>query len=109
MHELNGTYAQRFNGRHGRRGHVFGARFSSWVIEDDDHFEATLAYVVGNPVRAGLVLSPDEWRWGGLGAPPPEDRPGPVPGSWPERTGGGLTAEPERRLIESRGWMRKAR
>jgi putative transposase len=76
MHELNGTYAQRFNERHGRRGHVFGARFSSWVIEDDEHFEATLAYVVGNPVRAGLVLSADEWRWSGLGAPPPGTDPG---------------------------------
>ncbi|HSR24845.1 MAG TPA: transposase, partial [Candidatus Eisenbacteria bacterium] len=31
MRWLNGTYAQRFNRRHERRGHLFGTRFSSWV------------------------------------------------------------------------------
>jgi hypothetical protein len=27
------VYAQRFNNRHERTGHLFGARFASWVID----------------------------------------------------------------------------
>ena len=46
MHRLNTAYAQRFNRRHGRRGHLFESRFSAWVIRDDEHLEG---YV---PVRA---------------------------------------------------------
>ena len=29
-------------------------RFSSWMIRDDEHLEATTLYVLENPVRAGL-------------------------------------------------------
>jgi REP-associated tyrosine transposase len=63
MQYLNGEYAQRFNRRHGRDGHVFGARFSSWVIRDDDHFVRTVEYVLANPVRAGLVEDWTRWPW----------------------------------------------
>jgi REP element-mobilizing transposase RayT len=62
MHELNGKYALRFNQRHGRRGHLFGKRFSSWVIEDDDHFHAAIEYVVNNPATAGPRARHNE-RW----------------------------------------------
>jgi REP element-mobilizing transposase RayT len=63
MHKVNGSYARRFNLRRGRRGHLFEARFSSWVMEDERHLEATIAYVVWNPVRANLCDLPDEWEW----------------------------------------------
>jgi REP element-mobilizing transposase RayT len=65
MQYLNGVYAQRFNRRHDRDGHVFGARFASWVVRDDDHYERTIEYVLTNPVRAGLVDDWTEWRWSG--------------------------------------------
>jgi putative transposase len=63
MQYLNGEYAQTFNRRHGRDGHVFAERFAAWVIRDDDHYERTLAYVLTNPVRAGLVDDWTEWPW----------------------------------------------
>jgi len=62
MHELNGKYALRFNQRHGRRGHLFGKRFSSWVIRDDEHFHAALEYLVNNPATAGSSARRNE-RW----------------------------------------------
>ena len=65
MQYLNGVYAERFNRRHDRDGHVFGARFASWVIRDDDHYERTIEYVLANPVRAGLVDDWTEWLWSG--------------------------------------------
>jgi len=63
MQYLNGEYADRFNRRHGRHGHVFGTRFASWVIRDELHYERTLEYVLANPVRAGLVEDWAEWPW----------------------------------------------
>jgi hypothetical protein len=59
---LNGVYAQRFNRRHGRRGHLFGDRFWASVVEDDHDVRAA-RYILLNPVRAGLCELPEEWRW----------------------------------------------
>jgi REP element-mobilizing transposase RayT len=66
MRDLNGAYARRFNVRHGRRGHLFGARFSSWVVESEAHVAAVIPYILWNPVRAGLCRSPAEWSWSWL-------------------------------------------
>jgi REP-associated tyrosine transposase len=49
VHRLNGLYAQRFNRRHERRGHLFESRFSSWVIADEEHLNAAIAYVLETP------------------------------------------------------------
>ena len=63
MQLLNGRYAQRFNWRHGRRGHLFSERFLSVLIESDRHLATVLRYVARNPVAAGLCASPGDWRW----------------------------------------------
>jgi putative transposase len=65
LHRLNGVYAQRFNRRHRRHGHLFGDRFSAWLIRDEKHFAATCQYILNNPVRAGICKTADEWRWSG--------------------------------------------
>jgi putative transposase len=63
LQRLNGVYAQLFNRRHGRTGHLFGGRFHAWVIADERHLHATCAYVLENPVRAGLCATVSEWPW----------------------------------------------
>jgi len=63
MHRLNGLYAQRFNRRHGRVGHLFQNRFSAYVIESDAHLLSAILYVGDNPVRAGLAERPADWPW----------------------------------------------
>ncbi len=65
MHGLNFRYAQRFNERHDRVGHLFQGRFGARAVEGDEHFHAVGAYVLDNAVRAGLCASRDEWRWCG--------------------------------------------
>ena len=65
MHRLNGLYAQQFNARYARRGHLFGDRFSAWLIESEDHLTATCRYVLLNPVRAGLCGAIEDWPWSG--------------------------------------------
>jgi putative transposase len=63
MRQLNGVYAQTFNHRHSRFGHVFGERFKSVLVERDDHLLSTASYVVCNPVRAGLCTTPADWEY----------------------------------------------
>ena len=60
---LNGAYAQGFNARHGRWGHLFGEHFWCKPLEEEDELERTCIYVMENPVRAGLCERADEWAW----------------------------------------------
>lgn len=68
VHRLNGVYAQGFNRRHARTGHLFGGRFSSWIVETEAHLERTYEYVLQNPVRAGFCDHADDWPWSGTRA-----------------------------------------
>lgn len=63
MRHLNGVYAQWFNRRHDRCGHLFEARYRGILVEKETHLLEVCRYVVLNPVRAGLCAQPDEWRW----------------------------------------------
>jgi REP element-mobilizing transposase RayT len=63
MRLLNGKYAQRFNRRHRRRGHLFGERFLSVLVKSDSHLLSALRYVARNPVAAGLCETPSDWQW----------------------------------------------
>ncbi len=68
MRRLNGSYTQRFNWRHQRVGHLLQGRFKSLVVERDTYLLELCRYVVLNPVRAGLVETPQEWLWSSYGA-----------------------------------------
>jgi REP-associated tyrosine transposase len=63
MRDLNGTYARRLNHRHGHFGSVLAERYSDRVIRSDEHFVNALQYIALNPVHAGLVRRPEQWRW----------------------------------------------
>lgn len=66
MARLNSMYARAFNNRHERFGHVFAGRFSSYVIESEQHYEEAIRYVLENPVRAGLCDEAWSWPWSGV-------------------------------------------
>ena len=63
IRNLNGTYAQAFNRRHDRVGHLFQGRFFSRLVEKDTYLKVVARYIVLNPVRAGLVRQPSDWVW----------------------------------------------
>jgi putative transposase len=63
MGYLNGVYAQYSNHRHKRTGHLLGDRFKPILIDNELYFRVAMGYVVMNPVRAGLVCSPENWQW----------------------------------------------
>lgn len=68
MRQLNGLYTQGFNRRHNRVGHVFQGRYKSILVEKNEHLLELCRYLVLNPVRAGLVSEPKQWRWSSYGA-----------------------------------------
>ena len=68
MQYLNGVYAQWWNRRHRRVGHVFQGPFKAQLIQRDGHFLEACRYVVLNPVRAGLVKNVEDWAWSSYAA-----------------------------------------
>jgi hypothetical protein len=63
VRRLNGVYAQWFNRRHGRVGHLFQGRYKSIIVERESYLLELCRYVVLNPVRAGIVSQPGDWKW----------------------------------------------
>ena len=60
-------YSRHINFREGWRGHLFQERFASCVM-DEAYLLAATRYVELNPVRAGLVKEPWQWKWSSAGA-----------------------------------------
>jgi REP element-mobilizing transposase RayT len=77
MHAVLSPYAQAFNRRHGRFGHLVAERYSALLVEGEQHALAVLRYIALNPVLAGLCERPEQWFWSSYGAtiglrtPPP--------------------------------------
>ncbi len=63
MQRLNSRYAQRFNRRHQRVGHLFQGRYKSIVVDRERHLLELTRYIVLNPVRAGMVAQAGAWPW----------------------------------------------
>lgn len=67
MKRLNMVYSRDFNVRHDRVGQFVRRRYGSRRIVDGRDLVAAYAYVVLNPVRAGLCPRPEDWRWSSYG------------------------------------------
>lgn len=63
MQNLSFRYARWVNGRHNRSGHLFQGRYKAVLVDGDAYLLELVRYVHLNPVRAGMVLAPDEYPW----------------------------------------------
>ncbi len=63
MKQLNSVYAQKFNWKNDIAGHLFQGRYKAILIEKENYLLTLCRYIVLNPVKAGLVKQPQEWRW----------------------------------------------
>lgn len=52
-----------YNNRAGRRGRVFGRRYQVLPIDTSRHLRAVARYLPMNPVKAGMVRNPADWKW----------------------------------------------
>jgi len=87
---MQNAYTRRLNGRHQLWGHLFGGRYRSILVENEDYggkhwrdyLRTVIDYVHLNPARAGLVdgveTKAEHYRWSSLAAGftvPPSKRP----------------------------------
>jgi REP element-mobilizing transposase RayT len=90
MKGLMQRFTQWFNGRQERSGTLWERAFKSVLVEDGEAARTMAAYIDLNPVRAGMVEDPADYRWSSYG----------------EAVGGGLVGDGKRaRAGLVRAWM----
>ena len=60
---FGGQYVQYYNKKHGRTGTLWDGRYSDFIVADERYFFTCLRYVEHNPVKAGMVVEPEAYRW----------------------------------------------
>ncbi len=63
MRRVGASYVYWYNWKYERCGHLFQDRFKSEAVEDDQYFLTVLRYIHQNPVKAGLVKEPGDYKW----------------------------------------------
>lgn len=63
MQAVGRRYVRNFNLRHARTGTLWEGRYKSTLIQAERYLLACMVYMDLNPVRAGMVQDPAEYRW----------------------------------------------
>jgi len=61
-------HSQWINTHHAQSGHVLQGRYKARIVDADTYLMQLVRYINLNPVRAGLVIEPDDYYWGSFGA-----------------------------------------
>jgi putative transposase len=65
--EIKQGFSRYYNKLHRKKGYFWSERFRSVIVENGETLINCLAYIDLNPVRAGLVERPEDYRWCSLG------------------------------------------
>jgi putative transposase len=63
MQAVGRRYVRNFNLRHARTGTLWEGRYRSTLIQAERYLLACMVYMDLNPVRAGMVPDPADYRW----------------------------------------------
>jgi len=63
MQNLSFRYTTWINRRMNRSGHLFQGRYKSVLVDADSYLLELVAYIHLNPVRAAIVIAPEEYPW----------------------------------------------
>jgi putative transposase len=63
MQDVGRRYVRVFNDSHARTGTLWEGRYKAAMIDSERYFVACQRYVELNPVRAGLITDPAQYRW----------------------------------------------
>lgn len=63
IRDLGQRYVQYFNRRYARSGTLWESRYRSCLVDSATYVLACYRYIELNPVRAGMVVSPVDYRW----------------------------------------------
>ncbi len=62
MHYINGSYTTYINVKKQRSGHLFQGRYKSILVDRDTYLLELSRYIHLNPVRAGMVEKPENYK-----------------------------------------------
>ena len=65
MKEVKERFSRWYNKKHSRTGTLWMGRYKSVLVEDGEALRAMSAYIDLNPIRAGIVDDPKNYRWSG--------------------------------------------
>lgn len=68
MSRIGTSYAWWYNRKYDRSGHVFQGRYGSECVEDDAYLLTVARYIHNNPIKANLVIAPEDYRWSSIHA-----------------------------------------
>lgn len=102
MKRVAGRYTRYINTKEGRTGTVWEGRYKSSIVDSGEYLLACCRYVEMNPVRAGIVLQPEAYRWSSYSA-----KVGAARNSWLDMDGFylGLGRSAARRHERYRQWV----
>ncbi len=63
MRQINAAYAQYFNKKENRVGHLWQGRFKSWYIFDENYLFTLFRYLEFNPIKARITKSIGKFRY----------------------------------------------
>ena len=66
MHQLTNAHTRKVHAITGTNGtgHLYQGRYKSFLVDSDSYLLTLIKYIERNPVRAGLELHPEDWKWG---------------------------------------------
>lgn len=67
MQAIGRRYVGGFNARYARTGTLWEGRFKSALVDSERYVLACYRYIELNPVRAGMVAHPGDYRWSSHG------------------------------------------
>ena len=67
MQNVNTSYTVYVNRRHRRAGHLFQGRYKAFIVDKESYLIGLGRYIHLNPVRAGIVERPEDYRWSSYG------------------------------------------
>lgn len=65
--DIKQNFTRYYNKKHKRQGFFWGGRFKSMIVQEGHTLVSLLAYVDLNPIRAGIVKRPEDYKWCSLG------------------------------------------
>ena len=63
MNAIKGTSSHKINKQMHRRGKIWQTESFDHVLRCSENIDAKVAYLLENPIRAGLVASRNEYPW----------------------------------------------
>ncbi len=63
MRQINATYAQYFNRKYKRVGHLWQDRYKSWYVFDEAYLFILFKYLEFNPIKAKITKKAGEFRY----------------------------------------------